>query len=303
MSTPNEPQDPTQAYPPAQPTQPYGQQPPAAPYPPQQPTQAYPPAQPTEAYPPQGGYPGQPAYGQPGAYGQPPAGPDTRPKKLGWIALGLGIAAVVVMGISWGTAFLAGIGVAVSALALLLGLAAIIFGIVVLVNKAAGFKVGGILGIVGGVIAGLAWFSLIAAIAIFGLYQSGSSQSGSDPAPTSSESSQASEDPEPSDEAEEPAGAYDPDAYIAEVRPQIEELMAEVDPMFTPDLVASTYTDETLVDFGEQFAAMGSLENMEVGRDAFVSAVVSSSGELFNEDQANRFFDIITQGAAAHLMQ
>lgn len=326
MSTPHDPYQPDQPdqaptggeAPDAQPTEAYSE---AAP------TQAYPPAdQPAYAQPaygqaPQGqpayGQPayGQPAYGQP-AYGQPaaPAGPDTRPKRLGWVALGLGIAAVVLMIISWFTFFIAFAGIVIAALALLAGTAAIVFGIIVLVKKTQGFKPGGIVGIAGGVLAGLAWISLVISIGVTAVFVSLGDSSSPLPAPSSSASAEPEDEPsdEPSDEptdgaSTEPSaapgdetGTPDTAAYIAEVRPQIEALMASIDPMYTPEMVSTAFSDDMLVTLGESFAIFGSLEGMQAQRGAIVDSFVTSG--LMDEAQAGQFFDIIANATAAHLM-
>lgn len=326
MSTPNEPQDPqqpTDSIPPAppawtpedaQPTQTFSDAQPTQAYPPAQPTEAYPPAAPAYGQPPAGAYGQQPGYGQqppayagqPLPYGQPPqpgapAGPDTRPKRLGWIALGLGVAAAVLTIISFATSFLLAVGFIAAVLAILVGLAALILGIMVLVKKSEGNKVGGIVAIVGGVIAGLAWIPFVLGLALFGLAAAGNSGATAAPEPSASASESGSASEEPSEEPTEASGSYDPDAYVAQVRPQINELMGEVDPSFTPETVEMIYSDDALISFGEGFASLGSLEAMQTARDPFVTSLAST--EVMDEEQANRFFDIITEGAAAYLIQ
>jgi len=309
VSTPNEPTNPDQP----------GYDPNASPD--AQPTQAYPDAAQTQAYPPAYGQPGaagQPGYAQPGygqpAYGQPayaqpvaPAGPDTRPKRLGWIALSLGIAGVVLMIVSWFTAWFANVGIFVAALALLVGTVAIVLGIIVLAKKTEGFKVGGVLGIVGGVLAGIAWFSLFVSLAITGLYNAGSltptpeSTAEVSAAPSEDPSLAPSEEPSASPTDDTTAGATGDEAFLAEVRPQLDALFSEIDGSVTPEMISSVYTDEMLLTLGESFATAEQAGILESMRDTLVSSLAGESGGVFSEEQANRFFDIIADAAAAHL--
>src|SRR5690606_23877921 len=107
-------------------------------------------------------------------------------------------------------------------------------GIMVIAKRTEGNKVGGILAIVGGVIAGFAWIPLVAGLVLFGLSASGSSVL--EPSVSASEDADVSEEPDASDSdaPSEATGAHDADAYLAEVRPQLEQLMGEIDPVFTP---------------------------------------------------------------------
>lgn len=94
---------------------------------------------------------------------------DTRPKGMGTLALILGGAAVVLAIVALVTGWILTVGLVISIIAILVGAAAIVVGIIVLVKREHGFKAGGILGIVGGVIAGLAWFPFWTGLVLLGL--------------------------------------------------------------------------------------------------------------------------------------
>ncbi|WP_439592775.1 hypothetical protein [Microbacterium sp.] len=281
---------PTQAYAPAdpnaQPTEAYAPVDPSV-----QPTQAYAPAdpsvQPTEAY-------GQPGYGAPAT-----KAPDTRSKRLAWIALGAGILGFILVLVAfipilWVSLVLALIGGA-------LLLAALIVGIIALAGKKHGGKGIGIAAIIVSVVGGVLWVAaLVWALAVIGLAATGTSLSDlgdstavESEAPAESETGTETE----TDSGEEAAtGAYDEAAYLAQVRPELLAIMQEVDPSVTEEMLGQIFTDESLVSTGESFLLAG-----EAARDTFVSSM--SEADLFTEDQAVRFYDVIFDAAQEHLVK
>lgn len=270
-------QQPTEAYPPV--PQPYGA-PPAA----------WPPAAPPQPY----GAP--PAYGAPQPpYGAPqPAAPDTRPRRLGWISLGLGVLGFVLVLV--GFVPVLGIGLTFAVIGSLLLSAALVLAIVTLVSKrqgGTGLAIGAIVvSVIGGAVA---VFALAWGLILFGLAAAGSSggSSDTDPIPVPSVSQDTSEDTEaPSDG--DASAAYDEAAYVALVRPQITALMQEVQPGITEDLIASIYSDEMLVATGKGFLIGG-----EVARAAFIDSI--AQGDVMSPEQAERFVDILVDGAEQHL--
>jgi hypothetical protein len=312
------PDQPTAAYPPAdaQPTEVY---PPAgSPYAAPGAAPAYgqgaygqPPAAPPAYGQPPHGQPGysQPGYGQP-AYGDPafaaapggpagPAAPDTRPRKLGWIALGLAIGGLVLVGVAflpllWVSLVLALVGG-------LLLLVALVLGIVTLASKKQGGKGLGIGAIAISVVGGLAWIGAITlAFLLIGLSVAGSSSGLVEPSPSVSEQApdDSAVDEGTDDESDAPSGTYDEAAYLAEVRPQITAIMQELDASITEEMLGEIYSDEMLVTTGQAFLVTG-----DSAREAFITSTVESSGGVFNEDQATRFFDAILGAAEQHLVE
>lgn len=304
-------------------------QPPVPPVPPvpadDQPTVPFVPTddQPTLAYPstpdasaPAYGAPQPPAYGapQPPAYGDQPAygaaqpsygapqptTPDTRPKRLGWIALGVGIGGLILalagfVPILW-------VGLVLALIGGLLLLISLVLGIVTLASKKQGGKGLGIAAIVVSVLGGAAWSgALVFSLVLIGLATAGSSSgSTTDPLPSvSADSDQATDEGTTEEDTSDGAtGTYDEAAFLAELRPQITGLMQEIEPNITEEMISSVYTDEMLVATGKSFLMTG-----ESARDAFISASAESSGGVMSEDQAARFFDAILGAAQAHLVE
>lgn len=271
-----------------------------------QPTAAYPPpsayapptaesqsAQPQYAPPP----PPSPYGQQPGVYDQPaagyahpapqPTGPDTRPKTLGWVSLGLAVLGVVLVSVAfipmlWVSLILALVGGVVLLVALILG-------IVTLANKKQGGKGFGIGAIVVSVLGSGAWIgAIIWSIVIIGLGTTGwDSGSGSEGLPPGVEQSEG---------GSVPAGGEE--AFLAEVRPELLTLFQQIDPAITDAQMAEAFPDEALVSMGE-----GSLVAGDVGRDAMVEVLTQSSGGAFTAEQAARFYDLVYAAAQTHLTE
>lgn len=273
-----------------------------------QPTVPFTPAdqQSTAAYPPAYDAAQQPAYGAPqpgyGAPQQPPygapqqsAGPDTRPKKLGLIALITALAGLVLV--------LAGfipvlwVGFTFAIIGGLLLLVALVLGIVTLVNRTQGGKGLGIGAIVVSVIGGAVWVAALTfSLVLIGLSAAGNSGD-SEPIeiPSPQVSVEGEDEGTTDDGATDGATTADEAAFVAEVRPQLIALFQEIQPGMTEELLESVYSDEILVATGQGFLMGG-----DAARQAFVTAT-SSSGDTMTADQANRFVDIMIAAAEVHL--
>ncbi|MGA7149535.1 MAG: hypothetical protein WBX17_13735, partial [Microbacterium sp.] len=239
---------------------------------------------------------GDPAFAQSPAGATPPGSPDQRPRALAWISLGLAVGGLALVGAAyipllWVSVILALVGG-------LLLLAALVLGIVTLASKKQGGKGLGLGAVIVSVVGGMAWIGAISlALVLIGL----NAAANNSPAPESTPSASAEATPDTEDdgaeeEAEEPSGAYDEAAYLAQVRPQILALMQEIEPTVTEEVLVTVYTDETLLTLGTSL-----VQSDEVTRDLFVQSLATGTEGLFTEDQAQRFFDIILVAAEAHL--
>lgn len=277
-------------------------------------TEAYPPAYgapvgqpaygaPADAPPAYGApaYGGQPAYGAPAGaqppYGAPQAtGPDTRPKRVAWIALGVGLVGLVFALV--GFIPVLGVGFTFALLGSLFLFAALIIAIVALVSKnqgGTGLAIGAIVvSVVGGVLASIA---LVFGLILFGLSAAGSSGGTTEPIPVPSVSQDVTED---TDAPEEPSdgdvsATYDEAAYVALVRPQITTLMQEIQPGITDEIVTTVFSDDMLVATGKLFLSGG-----EAARQATIEGF-AQSGDMMTREQAERFVDIIATAAEQYL--
>lgn len=322
MSTPTEPGDAERPDQPApQPDDTQADQAATAAYPTDAaPTEAYPPVPPAPQAPAAPAGYGQAPYGQapygqnPGAqpqqyqtpYGQAPtsiapAGPDTRPKTLGWFSVGLvGLGFVLVLLGFLPLAWVGLIAVLVGGLALIV---AFILSIVVLASRKQGGKPLGIIALVVSVIGGGLWFvALVVALAVSFSSASSSAIEELGLGPTPSASVEPGDtDPDGGTETDPDAGAtgdYDETAFIEEVRPQIVEVFQEIDPNITAETLDLMFPDETLVAAGQGFLLLG-----DSGREYLITTLVDSSEGVFTEESAARFADAIIDGAEKHLQQ
>ncbi len=273
-----------------------------------QPTQAYPApdAQPTEAYPPAtGGYcdayvaptapplppvpPAAAPYGQPGyaaaPYGQPgavppgpvppqPGQPDTRSKAIAWTALGLAaggtiLSLVGLVPVPW-------VGLVAVLIGGLLLLAGFIFSIVGLAGKRYGGKPLSITALVLSLVgATIGAFALIWSIVLLGLSAAGSSIDDV-LAPSATPSAEVTPgaglptDDSEADAAEETAAEQ---AFIADVRPKVNDIFAEVDPTATPDVIEEVLPDESLIIIGQTLLVTG-----DSGVEDLVQQTITSIG-------------------------
>lgn len=229
-------------------------------------------------------------------YGAPPQAPtayaapvgDERPRTMGRFSLGLAIAGTVLS--IGGFLPLPGIGLALAAAGGLLLLTALILGIVALVNRAQGGKGLGVAGIIVSIIGGGVFIAaLFVSFIVLGL--SGSSE----PAPVPEETIEIEEEVAPP--AEEEVSAFDEQAFLDEVRPQLEALFAEIAPD-APTNPIESYPDEALVAMGQALLVGG-----DFARDTLAGTLTQASGDLMTEEQANRFVDIIYSAAQTHLAE
>lgn len=275
---------------------------------PTQPTEAYPPAYPTQlpasaTQPPAGGAVPPAGYGQPGypqqPYGTGPSEPDTRPKGVAWTALILAIVGVVL--VLFGFVPIPWLGL----FAVLLGGLVLLVALIVSIIGLAGKRNGGkplsitalVLSVVGGVVGGIA---LVASLVFIGLAAGGTS---STPAPTATVD--ASESAAPTDEASTSptpeatapdASAGDEAAYLADVRPKVQEIWAGFDPSFTPEVVDSIFTDDLLLTVGRGLLVTG-----PDGIDAIVEQSLPSMGGAITADQLRSLYQGIYDSADTYL--
>lgn len=307
MST-TPPIDPTDRPTPAddQPTEAYPSAAPAD----DQPTEAYPPAPPAPQAPygqaptqaPYGQAPAQAPYGQAQGYAPAPAGPDTRSKGIAWTALSLAIVGIVLSLI--GLIPVAWVGLIAVIIGGLVLLAAFVFAIVGLAGKRNGGKPLSITALVLSVIGGtIGAFALIWAIVVTGLAASGTSldseSTGVEPAPApTAEISGGAEDGATDDgAADDGAATADEAAFIAEVRPKVNDIMAQIDPTATPDVVAQALPDETLVMIGQALLVSG-----EAGIDQIVDQTFTGSGASDEDiEKLRSLYQEILASAQAHL--
>lgn len=253
------------------------------------------PTQPTEVYPP--APQGQPA-SDPQAYGAPPTGPDTRPKGIAWTALILSIAGILLSLIGFVPVLWVGlISVVIGGLVLL---AAFILSIVGLVGKRNGGKPLSITALVLSVLGGVVGASaLVVSLVFVGLTVSGAGPSGSTPAPAPSSQASDSASGDATDDAADPGDgttSAGEAAFLAEVRPQIGALLAEIDPTVTPESIASVFSDADLVTIGQALLTTG-----EGGIDAFVEQTTAAAGGAVDADKVRELFETLYAAAQTHL--
>ncbi len=260
---------------------------------PSAPPQSSPDAQPTLPYAPPPAY-GAPA-GHPAAYAPPPApasGPDTRPRGLAWTALILAIAGTVLsltgfLPVPWVGLILVFVGGFVL-------LAAFVVSLVALIAKRHGGTALSVTGLVLSVLGGVVGaFALIVAAVFTGLSVSAATSTSGLPAPSATAPV---EDGPDSDDTDLVPLTGDEAAFIEEVRPAVNEIMAEIDPTLTPEVVEASLPDETLVGIGQTLLATG-----DEGIDAYVTQMQSSFGETVSTERLRELFETIYDAAEAHL--
>ena len=166
-----------------------------------------------------------------------------------------------------------------------------------LASKKQGGKGLGLGAVIVSVLGGVAWIGAISLALLFvGLDAAANNSAAPESTPSASAEATPDTDEDAEEEAEEPSGTYDEAAYLAEVRPQVLALMQEIEPTVTEEMLATIYTDETLLTLGTSL-----VQSDEATRDLFVQSLASGTEGLFTEEQAQRFFDIILVAAEAHL--
>ncbi len=222
---------------------------------------------------------------------QPPAAspyavpaPDERPKTLGKLSLGGAIAGTALS--AGGFLPLPGLSLALAVLGGLLLLTAFILGIAALVKRTQGGKALGIGGIIASIIGGGVFIAaLFVSLVVLGL-SSAAAESEAAPDETVEEVAPPVE-----------AGGYDEEAYLAQVRPQLNDLVTEIAPD-APAGLADSYPDDVLVGMGKALLVGG-----DFARDALAATLDEATGDLLTDEQAARFVGILATAAQAHLAE
>ncbi len=229
--------------------------------------------------------------------------PDTRPKGVAWTALILAVVGIVLSLV--GFVPIAWVGVISAVVGGVVLFAALIVAIVGLVAKRNGGTAISITALVLSVLGGLVGsVAIVVALVFTGLYVQAGAGSGSStgagatPQASASPSDEATETPsaaasEAATDAEIAAGQA---AFLAEVRPQVNDLMREIDPSITPDVVSSAFPDEALLTMGQALLVTG-----EAGIDPLVSQAQASLGDTVTADQLRSIFETVYQAAKANL--
>lgn len=232
------------------PQAPYGQQPYGAPTPPPY---------------------GQAPYGQPG-YGPQPTAPDTRSKAIAWTALSLAAVGTVLSLV--GLVPVPWVGLVAVIIGGLLLLAGFIFSIVGLAGKRYGGKplsvTALVLSIVGATIGS---FALIWSLVTLGLSAAGASIDDMVATPSPVPSAEISQGGTPSPEADDATLSVAQQAFIADVRPKVNDIFAEVDPTATPDVIEQVLPDSTLITIGQTLLVTG-----DSGVEDLVQQTITSIG-------------------------
>lgn len=275
---------------------------------PEQPTNPVPPvpeqpvapeALPTTPLPPSGHEVWPPAQAEPEWHASQFAtgGVETAPSRNGLAitALILGIAAVVFALLG----FVPVAGFAFLGLGGLLGMVALILGIIALAGKNRQGRGKGLTGIILGAIGVLLSIAAIVFQLSFlvavgnSLSESALSSSAPVPAPQASDAAT----PEVAGAA---AGDYDEKAYLADVKPQLLALMKSIHPSAT----ALPWTDDYLVTMGQGVESLGRDKTARAAaREAVVKMVTDASKGAVSTTKAAELFDTIAQAADAHLRQ
>lgn len=302
---------------------------------PTQPTPAPADAQPTEAYPPAtGGYgasyaaptappapeyaaqapytaPPAPSYGATpyGAtapYGTPggyptPAGPDTRSKGIAWTALILAIAGILLcligfVPLPW-VGFIAAL---IGSFALLAAFVVSIVGLVGRRNGGKGLSVTAlVLSVVGSVLAG---FALLVSMIFVGLSAANSSTGSAPSTQTSDEASDGgagtTDDSATTDDTTDGSADHSASeaAYLAALRPEINDVMTGIDPSVTSADIEKLFPDESLLLIGRALLVTG-----ESGIDSMLDSTVEAAGGAVTADQVRPLYEAIYQAADQYL--
>ena len=254
--------------------------PPAAPPVPPAPTGGYGDAYVAPTAPPLPPEPGQPTapYGAPTPSSVAPSGPptpDTRSKAIAWTALGLAaggtlLSIIGIVPVPW-------VGLVAVLIGGLLLLAGFIFSIVGLAGKRYGGKPLSITALVLSLVgATIGSFALIWSIILVGVSSAGSSISEmmSTPSPVPSvEVDSGGILPGEGDGSAPATESAAQQEFIADVRPKVNQILGEVDPTATPEIIEQVLPDESLILIGETLLTTG-----EAGIDELVQQTITSVG-------------------------
>ncbi|HYP73923.1 MAG TPA: hypothetical protein VEP72_07495 [Microbacterium sp.] len=225
-----------------------------------------------------------------------PAAPDRRSKGIAVTALVLSIVGLLVSLV--GFLPIAWVGIIGAALAAVVLLAAFVLAIVGLVGSRNGGKPLSVVALVVSVLGGIVVsFALIVALVFTGLWISGgaatpSPAAGATDAPTAEATDGATDEPTDDGAALDVAEQ----AFVDDVRPQVEQIMQQVDPTLTPELVEQAFPDESLLMIGQALLATG-----EAGIDSFVDQTLATAGDTVSADQLRELYQAIYDAAVTHL--
>lgn len=218
------------------------------------------------------------AYGAPTApYGTPSAAPapDTRSKAVAWTALGLAaggtlLSIVGIVPVPW-------LGLVAVLIGGLLLLAGFVFSIVGLAGKRHGGKPLSITALVLSLVgATIGSFALIWSIILVGVTSAGSTidEMMSTPSPVPSvEVTPGGVLPGEEDDTATAAESASEVAFIADVRPKVNQILGEVDPTATPDVIEQVLPDQSLILIGQTLLVTG-----EAGIEDLVQQTITSVG-------------------------
>lgn len=211
-----------------------------------------------------------------------PAGPDDRSKRLAGTGLALAIVGALLSLV--GFMPIVGVGLVCALAGALILFAAFVVSIVALTSKrhgGTGLSIAAlVLSIAGGIIAG---FAVLIALLFTGLSAGQPAAESSTPAPTATADASAGPDQE---------------AFLAEVRPEIEALAQQLSPGVSSAVIEENLTDDMLVLIGQSLLATG-----DNGIDQLVDqALGEAGGQLDGDaDRLRALFEEIYAAAQEHL--
>jgi hypothetical protein len=223
-------------------------------------------------------------------------GVATAPSRRGLAitALIMGIVAVVFALLG----FIPVVGFAFLGLGGLLGVIALVLGIIAVSTKNREGRGMGLTGLILGALGVLLSIVAIVAQVLFFVAianTGGSASASSQVAPTPHATASTAPTPEASPTA---SGTYDEQAYLDAVKPELLALWQTIQPSAT----ALPWSDEFLVTAGQEIQSVsGSASDLASMRDAFVGAATSQSKGVLSNAQAGKIFDIVAAAANKYL--
>ena len=237
-----------------------------------------------------GPQPGVPAPGQ----------PDTRPKTIAWTALSLALVGTLLSIV--GLVPIAWVGLVAVLIGGLLLLAGFIFAIVGLAGKRHGGKALSITALVLSILgATIGCAALIWSIIMLGVTAVSSSIDESfPPQPVPSVEVTPMPGPTAGDSGTDTGAESDAEqAFIADVRPRVNDILLEVDPTATSDLIEEVLPDQTLISIGQTLLVTG-----DAGVESLVQQTISSFGaDESSADLLRTLYREILDSASTHLQE